>query len=109
MNINKNEISSNNENKAIPLSDMKKSNKKSKIPFDKKNYRQYKKNIRIAINDIEDVDDNAANKTTEINYMKIRPNKINSTFNLGKSNSHTNIKNTTNYIHIKELSHKKNN
>ena len=82
-NIKKDDNPNTNLNKTIQLSDVKKPNKKLKIPYDKNSYKKYKNNIRITAKNIieEDIITNDKNIKNEINYKKKNQNKINITFN----------------------------
>ena len=97
-------------NKTIQLSDVKRSNKKSKIPYDKNSGKKYKKNIRINFKNIEeeDIKEKDANKTTtEINYKKSSSNQISSTFNLSNDNNKGNS--TTTNTKKRKINHNKSN
>ena len=108
--LNKTEMQSGNLTKEIQLSDTKRSNKKSQIPYDKKSYKKKnKKNIRIAFKNIEveeDIIDN--NKTNDINYNKSKSNKINMTFNLNNSSNKDNLITNNNNIKRKIIHNKSN-
>ena len=108
-NVNKSEMPTGNLNQTIQLSDTKRSNKKSKIPYDKNNNKRYKKNIRITAKNIEeeDIDKLDNHKTTEIKYNKSRSNQVNSTFNLSNSHLSTNNDNKGNN-NKKKINHNKN-
>ena len=106
--LNKNEMPTGNLNKTIQLSDTKRSNKKSQIPYDKKSNKKYKKNIRIAFKNIEEEDINDNNKTSEIDYNKSKSNKVNITFNLNSPRNNIINKDNTNNKKRKVI-HNKNN
>ena len=82
-NINKDDNPNINLNKTVQLTDVKKPNKKLKIPYDKNSYKKYKNNIRITSKNIEEEDIiiNDKNIKNEINYKKKNQNQINITFN----------------------------
>ena len=98
--INKSEA---NLNKTFQLTDIKKNNKRSKIPYDKKANMKNKKNIRIAFKNIEEEDDIAKddiNKTTDINIGKkgSLSNMVDSLDNINNDNK----------VSKKKIFHKKN-
>ena len=82
-NINKDDNPNTYLNKTIQLNDVKKTNKKLKIPYDKNNYKKYKNNIRISAKNIEEEDiiTNDKNKKSEINYKNKNKKQINIIFN----------------------------
>ena len=104
-------------NKTIQLSDVKKSNKKNKIPFDKNSNKKYKKNIRIAFKNIEeediDIDNDDNNKTTTgINLSKSKSHKVNVTFTVNNNTNNNNESNKINKIPVsnkKKVNHNKSN
>ena len=115
--INKSEIQTGILNKTIQLSDVKKSNKKNKIPFNKNsNKNSNKKNIRIAFKNIEeediDIDKDDNNRTsTGINLSKSNSHKVNVTFTVNNTNNN-NENNKINKIPVsnkKKVNHHKSN
>ncbi len=91
-----------NINKAIHLSDAKTTtNKRSKIPYDKKSNMKSKQNIRIAFKNIEEEDD--INKTTDIDYQKSKTNQIISN-NTNKDNKDNKASKKNNTHHQKNYS-----
>ena len=105
--INKNEkqVGNGNLKEAIQLSDVKKTNKKNKIPYDKNSNKKYKKNIRITVKNIEEEDINDNNKTSELNSIKNNKNhNINSTFISNPNNSSITKKGFNSTVNIKKNS-----
>ena len=100
-------------NKTIQLSDVKKTNKKSKIPYDKNSNKKFNKNIRLNFKNIEE-EDIIPNDINKINYIKKTPEQMNKTFN---GNSIRNLRNETkekdkekdNVIKKRKVNHNKSN
>ena len=102
---NKNEAKTGNGKlkEAIQLSDVKKTNKKSKIPYDKNSNKKYKKNIRITIKNIEEEDINDNNEASELNSIKNnKKHNINITFSSNLSNNSITKKGFNSTINIKK-------
>ena len=84
---NKNEKQNEILNKTIQLSDVKRTNKKSKIPFDKNSNKKY--------------------KTTEINYKKSKSNQINSSVHFSNENNKGNTNTTISIAKKRKINHSK--
>ena len=91
-----------NINKTIQLTDVKKINKRSKIPYDKKSNMKNKKNIRLAFKNIEeenDISKDDINKTTDINFNKIKLNNVKVDLTIDNTNNGNKTSRKTKVIH----------
>ena len=106
----KTEIPTGNLIQTVQISEIKQTNKKSRIPYYKNNNKKYKKNIRIAFKNIEEEEEDNNNNNSVIKYNKRRSNQMNSTYHLDHSNNNANNTNNNNenkgaYYKKKELNH----